>query len=165
MPPLHRLYIVVANHPDGGARTFHRPQARLLLHLQDNHRKLWPKPSLKDPPTLPDSLQLSKRLFQVYDSEIILWASSPQFPLEIMRNQHLPPNLLSDINKQTYRSTQKLARFLLRRVRLKFEAPAMISTERGVAVDPAAAYLAGTLGRPDTTLLQDPPDYRWRLKV
>ena len=82
-----------------------------------------------------------------------------------MRNQHLPPNLLSDINKQTYRSTQKLARFLLREVRLKFEPPAMISTERGIAVDPAAAYLAGTLRRLDTTLLPDPPDCRWGLKV
>jgi hypothetical protein len=82
-----------------------------------------------------------------------------------MRKQHLPPNLLSDINKQTYRSTQKLARFLLRRVRLKFEAPAMISTERVIAVDPTAEYLAGTLGRPDTTLLLDPPDCRWGLKV
>ena len=165
MPPLHRLYIVAADHRDSSARTFLRPQARRLQHLRDNHRKLWPKPSLKDPPALPNSLRLSKRLFRSHDSGIILWASSPQFPLEIMRKQHLPPNLLSDINKQTYRSTQKLARFLLRRVRLKFEAPAMISTERVIAVDPTAEYLAGTLGRPDTTLLLDPPDCRWGLKV
>ena len=165
MLPLHRLYIVAADHRDGGARTFLRPQARRLLHLQDNHRRLWPKPSLKDPPALPNSLQLSKRLFQGHDSENIPWASSPQFPLEIMRNQHLPPNLLSDINKQTYQSTQKLARFLLRRVRLKFEAPAVMSTDQVITVDPAAACLAGTLGRLDITLLPDPPDCRWRFKV
>jgi hypothetical protein len=86
MPPLHRLFIVVADHPGGGARTFLRLQARRLLHLRDNHRKLWPKPSLKDPSAFPNSQQLSKRLFRGHDSEIILWASSPHFPLEMMRN-------------------------------------------------------------------------------
>lgn len=68
MPPPHRLYIVAADHRDGGARAFLRPQARRLLHLRDNHRKLWPKPSLKDPPALPNSLQLSKRLFRCHRS-------------------------------------------------------------------------------------------------
>ena len=82
-----------------------------------------------------------------------------------MGNQHLPPNLLSDINKQTYRSSRNLARFLLRRMRLKFEAPAVMSTDQVITVDPAAAYLAGTLGRLDITLLPDPLDCRWRLKV
>ncbi len=148
MPPLHRLYIVVADHPGGGTRAFLRPQARRLFHFRDKHRKLWPKPSLKDPPALPNSQQLSKRLFRGHNSETILWASSPLFTMEIMRNQHLPPDLLSDKHQQAYRSSRNLARFLLRRLRLKFQVPAIISTDQVITVDREAAYLASTFDLP-----------------
>ena len=159
--PLHRLYIVVADHPSGSARTFLRQQARRLFHYRDKHRKLWPRPSLNGPPALPNSKQLSKLLFLSLYSVTILWASSPPFTLEIMRNQHLPPNLLSDKRQQTYRSSRNLARFLLRRVRLKFEVPAMISTDQVITVDPKAAHLASTLELLGATSLPDLPDCKW----
>ena len=85
----------------------------------------------------------------------------PPFTLEIMRNQHLPPDLLSDKRQQTYRSSRNLARFLLRRVKLKFEVPAMISTDQVITVDPKAAHLASTLELLGTTSLPDLPDCKW----